>query len=290
MSFKNFAEVLIALKDYEKKGIIDSRLVTKDGKVSIKAPTGQAEIVNADGGYTVSGEVISPILHSISQNAVLWNKATKFYSSGDNVNTAFLPFVNETARTDSALQLKSYWPSEGGSKTEAKFSYGLATCKLNKIYSLISVTDELWEDSSILQRSIEEFVTSERNGSLFWQIERAMLIGDGTTMYGIMGPDTNGTIEVAVPDPVVESTILNYVKALAPASQKNSEWYMSKENYNDILDINWTNEYAVSFDNGYTYLMGMKVNVMEQMDECYDLMLGDVSQYAVALKAGPLVE
>jgi HK97 family phage major capsid protein len=284
--FNSFAEILIALKQYEKKGQLDSRLTLVNGNITTKNPSGQSEIVAVDGGYAVGGEVISPILHSISQKAVLWNKASKFYSSSPNVNTGYLPFVQETARTNTAINVRSYWPAEGAIKQEAKFNYGLATCKLNKIYSVVSVTDELWNDSAALQSSITQFVSSEDTGSLVWGIERAMLMGEGaTSMYGIMGSDTNGTIGVAVPDPVVESTILNYMKALAPAAVASSAWYMSKENYNDVLDINWTND-VMTFENGQMYLYGLPVFVLEQMVAPFDLMLGDVSHYAVALKQG----
>lgn len=288
MEFKSLSELLIALKAYKTDGILDSRLMLKDGKVCLKQ-VGLSEVVDADGGYLVSGEILGGILHSIEQKSTLWNKATKFYSSRDGVNTAFIPYVEETARNDASFQLKTYWVEEGHTKTGAKLTFGLKTCKLTKLYGLMYVTDELWSDSIALQGAIDEFVMSEKYGSLVWKIEQAMLTGDGaTSMFGIMSAGSHGTIGVAVPNPIIESTLFNYVKALAPATLATSEWYMSKENFNDILDIDFDNPNVLEYSEGSMYLFGMKVNVMEQMVTPNDLMLGDVSQYAIALKEGPL--
>jgi len=288
--FQNLSELLQALRNYKLNKTVDPRLQLKDGKISLKAPTGQSEVVDADGGYLVSGEVLGPIVRSIAQKSTLWNKATKFYSNRDGVNSAFIPYVTETARNDASFQLKTYWVGEGETKTTAKYSFGLRSVKLTKVYATMYVTEELWADSVALQGAIDEFVMSEKDGSLVWKIEQAMLTGNAaTSMAGIMSGDSAGTIGVSVPNPVIESTLLNYVKALSPASVATSEWYMSKENYNDVLDINFTNDGIMEFRDGYMYLFGMKVNVMEQMVTPNDLMLGDVSQYAIALKAGPLV-
>jgi len=288
--FNSLSDLIISLRNYEHKKILDPRFQIKDGKLSLKQSTGQNEVVSADGGYLLSGEVLGPIVRSLAQKSTLWSKATKFYSSRDGVNTAFIPYVTETARNDSAYQLKTYWVEEGHAKTSAKYQFGLRSVKLTKVYGLMYVTDELWDDSVALQGAIDEFVTSERDGSLIWKIEQAMLTGNpATSMSGIMSGSSAGTIGVAVPDPIIEETLLNYVKALAPATLATSEWYMSKENFNDILDINFTNDDVCVFRDGKMYLFGMPVNVMEQMVTPNDLMLGDVSQYAIALKDGPLV-
>jgi len=105
-------------------------------------------------------------------------------------------------------------------------------------------------------------------------------------MYGIMSASTNGTIGVAIANPLTEAIMENFDKALAPASAANSEYYVSKENYNDLTDIDWTNDNAVTYEDGHMYVLGHKVNIMEQMTSPYNLMLGDVSQYLVLTKGG----
>ena len=295
-SFSSMAELLQALKQFHKNKVLDPRFaLNSEGKLTLKAPTGLSELFDADGGYLVGGEVVAPIVRSIAQKSNIFRKATKFYSQSLGSNAAWIPFVEETARSNAAFQLKTYWPAEGGSKTAAKYVFGLDQCKLNKVYALMYVTDELWSDSLMLQQAIEQFVASPVDGSLVWQIERAMLYGaGGSSMSGVFTTG-QGTIQVATADPLNEASILNFVKALAPASQATSEWYMSKEKFNEVLDINsWNSDDAVKYEAGRMILFGLPVNVMEQM---YgggkiqgDIVLGDFSQYGVALKAGPLVQ
>ena len=108
--FKNLSELLIALGNYEKKNISDPRLTKNDsGKISLKQ-TGQCEVVDADGGYLVSGEILTPIARSIAQKSTIFNSATKFYTSaGKNVNAGWIPFLTETARTEAANQFTCRW-------------------------------------------------------------------------------------------------------------------------------------------------------------------------------------
>jgi HK97 family phage major capsid protein len=292
MESLHISDILIALHNYESKGIVDPRFIKTDKGLKLKS-TAHSEVVPQDGGYTIGGEVISPLLHSISQKSSLFDKATKFYSSGPNVNKAFLPFVNETGRTDSAFQMHSYWIAEGADKTKAKFNIGLAECKLNKVYANMAITEELWSDPSSFRSSIDRFIADPREGSLVWKIDGAMLFGKGdeaTGMYGIMGPSSNGTIGVAQADALDEATLRAFNAALTPASQATSEWYMSQENYIELQAITFANDGDKYYDNGHIYVYGKKVNVLEQMVAPYDLMLGDVSQYAIALKDGPLVQ
>jgi len=285
-NFSNLSELILALRSYQKskKRVIDHRFNIVNGQLTLKVPSGQCEVVESEGGYLVSGEIISPILHSLEQKSVLFAGATKFYSSGGKSNTGYLPFVSETARSSTAYQLRTYWINEGEEKQIAKYSYGLASCKLNKLYALMACTEELWEDSGIFRSSLDNFITSKDKGSLIWQVDSQILWGDGTTVFGIMGPSTNGTIGVAVADPIDEATLNAFDDALAPALNETAQWFVSKENYIDIQAINFTNDGDKYYLNGNMYVYGHKVNVMEQMVAPYDIMLGDPSQYAIALK------
>ena len=290
--FKNLSELLIALGNYEKKGISDPRLTkNSNGKICVKQ-TGQCEVVDSEGGYLVGGQILTPIARSIAQKSTIFNKATKFYTSaGKGVNSGWIPFLTETARTEAANKLHCYWVEEGQPKTEAKFSFDLHQKRLNKLFAVISVTEELWADSVALQNAIEQWVASPVNGSLIWYIEQAMLYGNfATSMEGVFSAGSSGVIGVVTADPITEANLVAYVAALTPASMATSEWYMSKENFNDILAINFTQDSIITYQNGKMYLFGMPVNVMEQMESPCDIVLGDFSQYGIALREGPLVE
>lgn len=272
--FTSLSELVKAVYLEAKTGIKDERLI------SLKAPTGLNETTNADGGYLVGEQLVAPLLESMQQKSVLYSRATRLTTSSYG---AKIPMVNETERdTEGAGTLEAYWIGEAAKKIKDKPQFSQLSLKLHKLVVLMPVTEELMEDSALLNGWIDQFVATK----IAWKIDEAILTGDGnTSMYGIMSADTNGVIGVNTPDPLVEGTIQNYVKALAPAAQKRSEWYMSKENYNDLLDINWTDDYCITFQDGQMMLYGMPVNVLEQMnDSCYDIMLGDIAQYCVVTK------
>jgi HK97 family phage major capsid protein len=291
MEFKSLSEAIVALKQYELKGILDPRLSNVEGGITYKAASGQNEIVAADGGYLIGGEIIAPLQHALMQKSSLFSKASKFYSSSKRVNEGLIPFVNESARTASAFQMKSYWVEEAGTKTDAKYTIGLASCKLNKVYAVMYITDELFADDAGFKSSVDKFIADDKEGSLVWAIDRAILMGDGaTSMYGIMSANTNGTVGVAQADALNEATLKAFNAALTPASQKNAEWYISQENYIELQAITFANDGDKYYKDGDLYVYGKKVNVLEQMVAPYDLMLGDVSQYGIALKTGPLVQ
>ena len=259
------------------KGIHDERLV--------KA-TGQNEGIDSDGGYLVTNELIDQILSGIQQSSVILPKTKQFRC---NNYGALLPLVSETTRSSGGGgNFNTFWRDEGSAKIDDKVAFYRKDLAMHKLVGLMYVTDQLMQDGQLFNSFIDGFV-GER---LAWEIDRAILMGDAaTSMFGIMGPaGSQGIIGVAEADPLTEAVLENYVKALAPAATRNAEWYMSKENYNDVLDITFTQPNCLIYQAGVTYLYGFKINVMEQMHVAgasqLDLVLGDFSQYAVVIRSG----
>jgi hypothetical protein len=65
---------------------------------------------------------------------------------------------------------------------------------------------------------------------------------------------------------------------------------MSKENYNDVLDINFTDDQTITYKDNAMYLYGFKVNCMEQMYSPCNIMLGAWDHYGVAMHEGQMIE
>ena len=274
--FSSLAELVQAVYLEGKNMVKDSRLIEH------RAPTGINESTGADGGYLVTEEIGGSLLTCIQQKSRLYSRAVKFttpsYSAG-------VPFVTETTRksNDSGM-LNAFWVGEGMEKTIDYPQFGKLGLKPHKLVVLMPATDEILEDSVLLQQWIDTFVGSK----IAWEIDKAILTGNGTTsMYGIMSADTNGTIGVAEADPLDEATLKDFVEALAPACTENAEWFMSQENFQDVQDITFTNESDKEWINGVLYLFGKPVRIMEQMETPADLMLGDPTQYCV-ISRGPI--
>jgi hypothetical protein len=151
--------------------------------------------------------------------------------------------------------------------------------QLRKLCVLLPVTEELMQDSELLNNWIDDFVAQR----IAWNVDRAILYGDpATSMGGIMGNGSgNGVVGVASADPVTETVFHDFEVALAPANKKKAEWYMSNDVWGDVVEAaqNLMNHHELVIDNGEWYLFGHKLNVMEQLENPCDLVLGDFSQY-----------
>jgi len=269
--FKNFAEFIQTAHRHAKHGIRDERLVTK-------VPAGMSEGTNTEGGYLVSRPIVGPLLMSAQQKSMLWSKAIPLRTSQFG---ARIPRLAETLREDAMTGKMAYWIGEAGTKTNDYPRMGQAYVQLRKLCVMLPVTDELLADSQLLQDWIDGFVAQR----ISWVVDRAILYGDpATSMTGIMGPH-GGTGVIALPeaDPINEATLSSFVNALAPANRAKAEWYMSQENWADMMSnaVTFMNRKELVIDNGRWYLYGFPVNVMEQMKTPGDLVLGDFSQFAV---------
>jgi len=274
--FTNIGEMVKAVHDEATKGVKDDRLIQCKQ---------QQEQVGADGGYVVGEEIIGPILNSIFYESKLLSKATKLTT---NKYSGKIPYLEQTEDTEATADgFQTFWVGEDCAKTVSKFKLGQLNLKLHKLVALMPVSDELLEDSPLLNSFIPMFIKESRMGS---KIDSAILTGNGTTsMYGIMSAVTHGTIGVAEPNPIDQACLLAFRAALSPYAQNKSEWFMSQENYNDVLSITFSNDGALSYKDGDTYLFGLKVNIIPSMVTPNDLMLGDVSNYAV-LSKGTIAE
>lgn len=268
--FKNLGEFIHTAYLHTKHGINDDRLNIKSA--------GMNEATSADGGYLVSKPIVGPLMESAQQKSNLWRKATKLHSSKFG---AKVPYLSETIRKDSMSGKMAYWIGEGSSKTTDYPRMGQVDMQLRKLCVLLPVTDELLQDSQLLNEWLETFVAQR----IAWVVDRAILYGDpATSMGGIMGAGSgNGVIGVASADPLTSTVISNFQAKLAPANESKAEWYVSKENWNDLTDQaqSFMDKHMLVIDNGEWYLFGHKVNVLEQLNNTCDIILGDFSQYAV---------
>ena len=271
--FSSISELVKAIYNAGKNNVIDERLAQH------KAPTGINATTNADGGYLVTEPIVGPLLANLQQKSKLYSKTVKLST---NSYGGKIPFISETTKksNDSGM-LNAYWVGEGSQKSSDNPSFGLVSAKLHKLVVLMPATDEIMQDPVLLNDFIDNFVAAK----IGWEIDKAILMGNGaTSMYGIMSADSNGTISVAQADPLDEATLNAFNDALAPVFQETAEFYMSQENYIELQAINFTNENDKYYKDGSLYIYGKKVNVLEQMETPYDLMLGDASQYVTVTK------
>lgn len=270
--FKSLGEFIISAHRNSKYGIKDERLEQK-------IAGGMIEGTASAGGYLVAKPLVGPLMMSAQQQSTLWAKSTKLRS---NSYGAKIPYLAESARTDAMTGKMAYWIGEATSKTTDYPRMGQLDMTMRKLCILLPVTDELLQDSQLLDDWIDSFAAQR----IAWNVDRAILYGDpAVSMGGIMGGGSgNGVIGVASANPLTETVLSAFQAALAPSNEKKAEWFVSKENWNDITDQaqNLMNHHElVCSDDGTWHLFGHRINILEQMTAPCDVMLADMSQYAV---------
>lgn len=263
-------------------GLFVSELVKKfQGKeyneeIICKATTGQNETTAADGGYLVNYDIVREIIASAQQGSVLYNKTKKIPSPKYGLS---VPFVYEADRlNDTATGIRGYFVGEGEQKTVSSAKFRSRNLKLQKLVIRIPATWEIMEDVDAL----DGFLTSFASEKLSWYIDYAIIYGTDR-VEGIFSTNAQGVTEATSADPLTLTVLQNFEKKIAPSSWKNAEWYLSKENWNDIVDlVDDTNTNTwLSYSGGDAYIFGHKVNVLEQLSGDEGIILGDFTQYLV---------
>ena len=267
--------------------VIQEKLQGKASKELIEYKSlGMNETIGPEGGYATTDQMIDEILASFNKvGCGAYAKAKKInVTKGSGV---VMPFVTE-ANTTSAVTV--YWPGEGCQKNSTLPHFDMRRGSLNTVSGLIHITEELMEDKqqlvSWLQQIMPQFFVNE--------IENRMFNGAGaTSMIGIMDGAAPGVIGVAVADPVDLATLKNYEKAIAPRSTKQAEFYVSKEDYNDIIDMmDCTNTCGeiITFRDEQMHIYGHPVNQVDFLVAGTSPVLADFTQYVVVQRGMKFVD
>jgi len=273
-SFANIGEFIKAAYIATKTGMRDERLERK--------AAGMSEGIDADGGYIVNQQILGPVLNTAQQKSKVWDKCLKATATDRNNRTGVkVPILKQNDLRETSTSGKLiYWILEGLNKTKDYPELDQLDMRFHKIAVLIPVTDELMMDSSLLNDWIHGHVAKR----LGYEVDRAILYGSpSTSMQGIMAAGAKGVVAAVEADPIDEATLANFEAAISPADMDGAEWYMSKENWNDLTanGATFMDKHELVIDGGEWYLYGHKVNVMGQMYGKQDLMLGDFSNYVV---------
>jgi len=248
-----------------------------DQEIITKATTGQNETTDSEGGYLVNYDICKEFLASAQQGSVLYNKAKKIPAPKYGIR---IPFINETLRTnDSAVGIRAYFVGEGEQKTISYSRWDGRNIRLQKLVIRIPATWEILESVNALDAFLIQFGGEK----LAWYIDYAMFYGT-TRVEGIFSIGANGVIGAASADPLTLTVLRNFEKKIAPANSKNAEWYFSKENWNDVMDLvddAKINSWLSWGSDGTPVVFGHKVNIMEQLSGDQGIILGDFSQYVV---------
>jgi len=149
---------------------------------SMKAPTGQGELIPSAGGFLVGTDRDSSIMARVYNVGQLLQMVDFTpISAGSNSMTFYAE--DETSRVDGSRRggIRAYYAAEAAEKTASQFKWRELELKLYKLIGLVYATDELLADAVALESEIMSKLPEElrftAEDRLFWGTGAGMPMG-----------------------------------------------------------------------------------------------------------------
>ncbi len=255
----------------------------------------------ADGGFLVPPDFIGTMLEQAITVSQLYSRVNELTIGG---NTANIPAVDETSRQDGQRfgGLQVFWVREGGQGTYKKPKFRNLDLKLSKLMGLVSITDEMLEDSALLTSWVMNAFPAE----MAFSLDQAVYDGDGNGKpLGIM---KSGAL-VVVPkeggqtaDTIVYQNVIKMWARMPASRMARAAWFCTQQALEQFPLMNLavgTGGAPVFLPAGgavgtaaaapYSTLLGRPIIPIEQAAELGDegdLVLADMSDYIAIVKGG----
>lgn len=261
-------------------------------KASLNTETG------ADGGFLIQENFVGNLLEKADAQSELFSRASELIMKKGN--TANIPAVDESSRADGSRfgGIQVFWIREGGTGTYKQAKFRNLDLKLSKLMGLVSVTDEMLEDSALLSSWINLAFPAE----MAFTVDQALFDGDGKGKP--LGIQKSGAlVSVAKEGSQPADTIVyeNIVKMWARMPSKRAMkaiWYVTQQAMEQLplmkIDVG-TGGGPVFIPAGgasaspYATMMGRPIVAIEQaatLGDLGDITLADMSDYIVITKGG----
>lgn len=261
-------------------------------KASLNTETG------ADGNFLVPEDFIGTMLEQAETMSQLYSRATALTVTG---NTANIPAVDETSRADGSRfgGIAVSWIREGGEGDYTQPKFRNLDLKLAKLMGLVSITDEMLEDSALLTSWIQSAFPAE----MAFTLDQAVFDGDGNGKpLGLMNSGALVTVAKEgsqAADTIVYQNILKMYSRMPASRMARAAWFITQQAIEQLaqmsLLVGTTGGSAVYLPAGgaserpYSTLMGQPVVPIEQaatLGDKGDIVLADMSDYIAITKGG----
>ena len=291
--FESFGEMLRSVATAGTPGgQIDSRLYES------RAATGLGETVPSDGGFLVQQDYSNELLQAVYQTGILAQRCRRIQISG-NSNSIKINAFDETSRASTRFGgVISYFKDEAAQYTASKPKFRQMELSLKKMIGLCYASDEVLQDSAVLETVIKQAFVSEFG----FMVDNMILNGTGEGQpLGIL--NSGCLVSVAKESGQKAATVVfeNVVKMysrLLPSSDANSVWLVNRNILPQLFSMSlslgtagvpvWMPAGGVS-GLPYATLFGRPVIVCEQcatLGTQGDIILADLSSYVIAEKGG----
>ncbi|MBA7579534.1 hypothetical protein ES708_21405 [subsurface metagenome] len=277
---------------------VKNRLISPDSRLK-----DLSEGVGAEGGFLLLPELFEAQLMDLNLSEEIIRTRCKVYGiPRAKGNTISIPCYEDTAHQTSIAGVIAYWKPEKGALTESTPTLRKVAMTVNKLTCLSDSSNELIEDSAI---PISEMIGYLFRSAIGFEFDK---VGIGGTGGGQPLGFRNSPAVITIAkesgqdaDTICYENLVNIFARLPVNSYKKPStiWISSISNIPQLLKIGikigTSGWYVPIFkeESGRYYILGKEVLFSEHaslLGEEGNLMLVDLSQYALAIKAGIRIE
>jgi HK97 family phage major capsid protein len=262
--------------------------------------TGLGEEIPSEGGFLLQGDLSYILLKPLFEDNTILQRCLMI-SVGARSNSVDLPTFDEVSRANGSRLggITSYWMVEGQTKLPSKPKFGALIMKLGKLIGLCYGSDELVEDTALLG----SLLVTGFNSEFSFRLIDGMVNGPGAgQMLGILASPSLVTVTKETGQMPATLQYENVVKMFARLlpSCKAGCWLYNKDIVPQLFTMGITlgmGGAPVFVPSGgasgspFNTLLGLPMFPIEQASSLGtkgDLILADLSFYAVASKGGTL--
>ena len=287
--FRSFGEFAMCVRNASARGgVVDPRLL-----VNANPTTYSQEGVGADGGFVVPPDFRTEIMRKVLGEESLLTRTDQQTTSSNS----FTVPIDETTPWQTSGGIQAYWENEAGLKTQSKVAMTEMTTKLNKLISLVPVTDELLEDAS----SLTSYLRSKAPEKMLFRVNDALVNGSGAGQpLGFLNGGATITVNPEsgqVADSIRFENILNMWGRMYAPCRRNAIWLANQDVEQQLMQLGFKNgtDHPVYMPPGgladapYGRLLGRPVVISEAvptLGDRGDLSLVDMSTYLSIVKTG----
>lgn len=261
-----------------------------------------SEDLGADGGFAVPPEWRTQIMTLVNGEDSLLSRTDQQTISGNSITFP----VDESTPWATTGGIQAYWGKEAAAMTQSKPALQPVTMRLDKLFALVPVTDELLEDAP----AMSSYVTAKAGQKLNFKLNDAIVNGDGAGMpLGLINAPCTVTVAKEgsqAADTLVAQNVLKMWSRMPAANRNRAFWLINQDIEPQLMNLNITFRDIVGSagiaagaaaylppgglsGSPYATLMGRPILATEAcptVGDKGDIVFADLGAYLTAVKGG----
>lgn len=198
------------------------------------------EGTGGEGGFLVPPDFRSEIWKKVIGEDSLFSRTQEFVTGGNGLTFP----KDETAPWDTSNGVQAYWGGEGDVKTPSKPLFTMQNLRLNKLFCLVPVSDELLEDAP----GLESWLRVKAPEKMQARLNTALVRGNGVGKpLGFLNAASLITVSKDLSqdaDTVSFMNILNMWTRMAASSRRNAIWVINQDIEAQLMSLAFPNDGA----------------------------------------------